>query len=80
VQFIRTSENILLEQDKSCYHQGLLCAEEKPILKADFHEANCVGNSPANLFFDFHAEANFGASFVTDKLHHDSKRKHNAIN
>ena len=34
----------------------------------------------ANLFFDFHAEANFGASFVTDKLHHDSKRKHAASN
>ena len=32
------------------------------------------------FFFDFHAEANFGASFATDKLHHDSKRKHAAIN
>ena len=27
----------------------------------------------------FHAEANFGASFVTGKLHHDSKRTHTAI-
>ena len=44
----------------------------KNSFKADFHEANWC--------FDFHAEANFGVSFVADKLHHDSKRKRAAIN